>query len=83
MASLACGHVLDRGSIDRLYFNAARYKPAVLPQFSEISLNAKGTISEEFFAPHNYELAAKLFEEISLKEEVTDFLTITTYDYLD
>jgi hypothetical protein len=33
--------VLDHGPIDRLYYNAARYKWAMLPQFSEFSLNAK------------------------------------------
>ncbi len=42
----------------------------------------KGKVGEAYFASHNYELAAKLFEEISLKDEFTDFLTIKAYDYL-
>ena len=43
----------------------------------------KEKVGEEFFAANNYELAAKLFEEISLKDEFSDFLTLTAYEYLD
>jgi malate synthase len=43
----------------------------------------KGKVGQEFFDSHNYELAAELFEEISLKDEFTDFLTLKAYDYLD
>jgi malate synthase len=48
----------------------------------DVLAELKGKVGEEFFATHNYELAAKLFEEISLKDEFTDFLTIKAYDYL-
>ncbi len=43
----------------------------------------KEKVGEAFFETHNYELAAKLFEEISLKDEFSDFLTLTAYEYLD
>jgi len=43
----------------------------------------KGKVGEAFFAANNYELAAKLFEEISLKDEFSDFLTLTAYEYLE
>jgi malate synthase len=43
----------------------------------------KRKVGEAYFATHNYELAAQLFSEISLKEEFTDFLTIKAYAYLD
>ncbi len=40
-------------------------------------------VGDDFFAANNYDLAAKLFEEISLKDEFSDFLTLTAYEYLD
>ena len=40
-------------------------------------------VGEEYFETHNYELAAQLFSEISLKEEFTDFLTLKAYTYLE
>ena len=43
----------------------------------------KERFGEEFFTANNFELAAKLFEEISLKDEFSDFLTLTAYEYLD
>jgi malate synthase len=49
----------------------------------DVLTDLKGEVGEEFFTTHNYELAAKLFEEISLQDEFADFLTITAYDYLD
>jgi malate synthase len=49
----------------------------------EVLAELEGQVGEEFFATHNYELAAKLFEEISLTDEFTDFLTIKAYEYLD
>lgn len=49
----------------------------------DVLAGLKDQVGEEFFDTHNYELAAKLFEEISLKDEFTDFLTLTAYEYLD
>lgn len=43
----------------------------------------KEKVGQEFFDTHNYELAAQLFTEISLKEDFTDFLTLKAYTYLD
>ena len=43
----------------------------------------KEKVGQEFFDTHNYELAAQLFSEISLKEDFTDFLTLKAYTYLD
>jgi malate synthase len=62
-------------------------RPITPELFHEIVVDVlaqlKDQVGEEFFATHNYELAAKLFEEISLTAEFTDFLTITAYEYLD
>ena len=49
----------------------------------DVLAELKEKVGPEFYATHNYELAAKLFEEISLKDEFTDFLTLTAYEYLN
>lgn len=43
----------------------------------------KKQVGTEFFVANNYELAARLFDEISIADEFTDFLTLKAYDYLD
>ncbi len=62
-------------------------RPITPELFHEIVVDVlaqlKDQVGEEFFATHNYELAARLFEEISLTAQFTDFLTITAYEYLD
>lgn len=49
----------------------------------EVLAELREKVGEEFFAAHNYELAAQLFEEISLQDEFTDFLTLKAYEHLD
>ena len=43
----------------------------------------KGSIGVEKFRSGKYELAGKLFEEISIQEDCPDFLTLKAYDYID
>ena len=40
-------------------------------------------IRDRFFAANNYELAARLFDEISVADQFTDFLTLKAYEYLN
>ena len=39
-------------------------------------------VGPAYFEGNNYELAARLFSEISLEDEFTDFLTLKAYEYL-
>ncbi|MBW2431491.1 MAG: malate synthase A, partial [Deltaproteobacteria bacterium] len=43
----------------------------------------KKTIGEERFASGNYELAARLFDDIIAHKELEEFLTLVAYEYLD
>ena len=43
----------------------------------------KQAIGDERFATGNYELAARLFDDIIAKEELEEFLTLVAYEYLD
>jgi len=43
----------------------------------------RATVGEDAFAANNYELAARLFEEISVADQFTDFLTLKAYEYLN
>lgn len=43
----------------------------------------KEKYGEDYFETYNFELAAELFERISLKDEFTDFLTLVAYEHLD
>jgi malate synthase len=43
----------------------------------------KEKVGSENFAANNYELAARLFDEISVADQFTDFLTLKAYDYLN
>lgn len=49
----------------------------------DVLAGLESQVGEEFFATHNYILAAELFEEISLTDEFADFLTIKAYEHLD
>lgn len=49
----------------------------------EVLEELKGKVGNEYFEANNYELAARLFEEISLKDEFTDFLTLEAYKHLE
>jgi malate synthase len=57
----------------------AMFKETVAGVLEEL----KEKVGAEYFKTHNYELAARLFSEISLEEEFTDFLTLKAYAYLD
>jgi malate synthase len=41
------------------------------------------TVGEERFASGNYELAARLFDDIIANEELEEFLTLRAYEHLD
>ena len=43
----------------------------------------KEEVGQDFFDTHNYELAARLFAEITLEDDFTDFLTLKAYTYLE
>lgn len=43
----------------------------------------RATVGEDAFAANNYELAARLFEEISVADQFTDFLTLKAYEHLN
>ena len=45
--------------------------------------NLKAQVGEANFAADNYELAARLFDEISVADQFTDFLTLKAYEYLN
>jgi malate synthase len=50
---------------------------------ADVLNDLKKQVGAEFFAANNYELAARLFDEISVADEFTDFLTLKAYDYLN
>jgi malate synthase len=43
----------------------------------------KAYVGADRFAAGRYELAAQLFDELTAKDELEDFLTLRAYDYLD
>ncbi|MGD9175640.1 MAG: malate synthase A, partial [Desulfobacterales bacterium] len=43
----------------------------------------KKAIGKEHFASGNYELAARLFDDIIANEELEEFLTLRAYEHLD
>jgi malate synthase len=49
----------------------------------EVLAGLKQEVGEDFFAANNYELAARLFEEISVADTFTDFLTLKAYEHLN
>ena len=49
---------------------------------AEVLEQLRDQMGEKDFAAGNYELAAQLFEEISLDDRFTDFLTLRAYEYL-
>ncbi|HNS40399.1 MAG TPA: hypothetical protein PKJ56_09155 [Promineifilum sp.] len=50
---------------------------------SDVLVELKKQVGETEFAAGNYELAARLFDEISVADQFTDFLTLKAYDYLN
>lgn len=50
---------------------------------SDVLVELKEQVGETEFAAGNYELAARLFDEISVADQFTDFLTLKAYDYLN
>jgi malate synthase len=50
---------------------------------AEVLSEIKRQVGETEFAAGNYELAARLFDEISEADEFTDFLTLKAYEYLN
>ncbi len=50
---------------------------------ADVLSELKSQVGEAEFAAGNYELAAKLFDEISVADEFTDFLTLKAYEYLN
>ncbi len=54
-----------------------------LETVAKVLAELKEKVGTEHFDTHNYELAAKLFSEISLEDKFTDFLTLKAYAYLD
>lgn len=50
---------------------------------ADVLADLKSQIGEADFSAGNYELAARLFDEISVADEFTDFLTLKAYEYLN
>jgi malate synthase len=50
---------------------------------TEVLADLRQTVGEAFFAANNYELAARLFDEISVADQFTDFLTLKAYEHLN
>ncbi len=62
-------------------------RPITVDLFRETTAGVLAEMKEQAgeaeFAAGNYELAARLFDEISVADEFTDFLTLTAYEYLN
>jgi len=50
---------------------------------AEVLADLRQKVGEAFFAANNYELAARLFDEISVADQFTDFLTLKAYEHLN
>ena len=50
---------------------------------AEVLAELRQQLGEAEYAAGNYELAARLFDEISVADEFTDFLTLKAYEYLN
>jgi malate synthase len=50
---------------------------------AEVLADLRRKVGDEFFAANNYELAARLFDEISVSDQFTDFLTLKAYEHLN
>ena len=50
---------------------------------ADVLAELRQKVGDDFFEANNYELAARLFQEISTADAYTDFLTLTAYDYLN
>jgi len=62
-------------------------RPITTALFRQTTADVLGELKEQVgeaeFAAGNYELAARLFDEISVADQFTDFLTLTAYDFLN
>ena len=62
-------------------------RPITVKLFREVTAGVLGDLKTQLgeteFAAGNYELAARLFDEISVADQFTDFLTLTAYEYLN
>jgi len=50
---------------------------------AEVLAELRAKVGDDDFAANNYELAARLFDEISVADQFTDFLTLKAYEYLN
>lgn len=61
-------------------------RPITVELFREVTADVlvelKAKVGEEYFAANNYKLAAVLFDEISVADQFTDFLTLKAYEHL-
>jgi len=62
-------------------------QPITVDLFREMTAGVladlRASVGGDAFAVNNYELAARLFEEISVSDQFTDFLTLKAYEYLN
>jgi len=62
-------------------------RPITLTLFRETTAGVLADLQQQLgeaeYAAGNYELAARLFDEISVADEFTDFLTLKAYEYLN
>ncbi len=62
-------------------------RPITLNLFRETTADVLADLRQQLgeaeYAAGNYELAARLFDEISVADEFTDFLTLKAYEYLN
>jgi len=62
-------------------------QPITVDLFREMTAGVladlRASVGGDAFAANNYELAARLFEEISVSDQFTDFLTLKAYEYLN
>jgi len=62
-------------------------RPITVDLFRGLTADVLGELRQQVgdaaFAAGNYELAARLFDEISVADQFTDFLTLKAYEYLN
>lgn len=62
-------------------------RPVTVELFREVTADVlaelQAKVGDAAFAANHYELAARLFDEISVADRFTDFLTLKAYEYLD
>ncbi|HMT20775.1 MAG TPA: malate synthase A, partial [Promineifilum sp.] len=62
-------------------------RPITVEMFRDITAGVLAELRQQAgepeFAAGHYELAARLFDEISVADDFTDFLTLKAYEYLN